>query len=168
MLLSRRIPAEPARRASTERVRGNPAWVSPRIIISFGHVLFWRLRRGFGGKQTTPLSKRKRLLLSASFCKGFRLCPTLFLKQQGCPRFKIIAEFSFFILPRSVPLRFINNLTQRFLFRVCGGLPLLRRAKLVDQSGGGSGKQTTPFSECKRLPLSASFCKGYTFAQHCS
>ena len=64
-----------------------------RLRATFGafggiseRALIWvcEPRRG-AGKQTTPSPKCKRLRLSASFCKGSRLCPTMFLKQQGVP-----------------------------------------------------------------------------------
>ena len=47
------------------------------------------------GKQTTPFPKFKRFRLSASFRKGLRLCPTIFLKLQGCPRFKNNSDISY-------------------------------------------------------------------------
>ena len=45
------------------------------------------------GKQTTPYPKQKRSLLSASFCIGLRLCPTIFLKLQGCPPLYLSSDY---------------------------------------------------------------------------
>ncbi len=54
------------------------------------------------GEQTTPNPELKRFRLSASFCKGLRLCPTFFLNYKGAPAY-LLCRYS--AAPWSPPQR---------------------------------------------------------------